>query len=282
MSHRCDTKTMVIQIPPGLDRCQILEIFRLNGAAWATPDSAINTMANAAVFTDNNTIAQIRGFQGETGDNLKNGSWFKDTVTPGDYAILRIGPNKKADGATVNSALHLRANGDIPVYGGDAANSEFGGFSLTRGAGLNGAVTHTLWCNPNTHASALHRFVNEDLATATENLIMTLGGSAITFYKAQTTVSDIATKHNIVNLVDSESFDKVMGITPISYVRNGNPEDDVELGFSANDISEIEARVTRVINTEIGTIHTLSTDGVLAMLVGAVKHLAARVAALEA
>jgi len=273
---------MISQIPPGLDRCQILELLRLNGAAWATPSSAINTMGDSAVFTDVNAIAQMRGFQMETADSLKNGSLLKETVTPGDYATLRIGPNKKAAGATVNSALHLRANGDLAAYGGDAANAEFGGFSITRGAGQNNAVTYTLWCSPTTHASALHRFVTHNLGTASENLIMTLDGGAITFYKAQTTVSDVSTKYNITDLVDSESFDKVMLINPISFVRNGNPPEDVELGFSANDIKDIEERVTRAINTEAGTIHTLSMDGVVSLLLGAVKHLAGRVAALEA
>lgn len=272
---------MLIQLPPGLTRCQILEIMRLNGAAWASPTSAVNTSGDSAVYTDVNGVAQLRGFQSETADNLKNGTLLKDTVTPGDYATLRLGPTKKADGATVNTSLHLRANGDIAAYGGDATTAEFGGFSLTRSAGLNGAITHTLWCNPNTHVSATHRFVTEDLVTATENLIMTLSGTAITFYKAQTTVSDVSTKYNVSPLDDTESFGKVMNIGPISFVRNGQPETDVELGFSANEISSIESRVARAIHTEIGDIYTVDTGGVLALLVGAVKHLAARVAALE-
>lgn len=274
---------MSIQIPPGLDRCQILEIFRLNGAAWATPDSSVNTMVDAAVFTDGNGMAQMRGFQNETADGLRNGSLMHESNVPGDYASLRIGPNKKTDGATVNSAIHLRANGDIPVYGGDATYAEFGGFTISRMAGLNNWVNYTLWANPNNHASALHRFVVQDLATSTENLILMLSGSAITFYKAQTTVSDTSTKYNISPLDDLESFDKVMSINPISFVRNGNPSTDIELGFSANELNGIEANVAKPVNDGSGMgIYTVDIGGVLAMLVGAVKHLSARVAALEA
>lgn len=273
---------MSIQIPPGLNRCQILEIFRLNGAAWATPDSSVNTMADAAVFTDSNAIAQIRGFQAETADGLKNGSLLKETVAPGDYAVLRIGPNKKAVGSLVNSALHLRGNGDLAAYGGDATNAEFGGFTLSRFTGLNNWVNYTLWASPNTHASAIHRFVVHDLAAASENLIMTLSGSAITFYKAQTTVSDTSTKYNITPIDDEESFNSVMDINPISFVRIGNDESQVEVGFSANEINSIDSRVARQIAGEIAGLYTVDTSGILSLLLGAVKHLAARVAALEA
>lgn len=272
----------MIHIPPGLTRCQILEILRLNGAAWASPTSAVNTVANGAVFTDASAIAQIRGFQSETADALKNGTLLQDTVTPGDYATLRIGPNKKAIGALVNAALHLRANGDIAAYGGDATSAEFGGYTITRQAGLNNAVTHTLWVNPTTHASALHRFVNEDLLTATENLIMTLGGSAITFYKAQTTVSDESTKYNIEAVLDSDAFDKIADINPISFVRIGNPSTEIEIGFSANELNEVDPRVVRDVEGPSGILYTIDTGGILSLLVGAVKHLAARVAALEA
>ena len=111
---------------------------------------------------------------------------------------------------------------------------------------------------------------------------MIWSGSAITFYKAQPTVSDESTKYNVTPLDDEDAFDKVMQIAPISFIRIGDPDAEVELGFSANELNTIEERVTRLMQTDTSSLLTVSTDGILAMLVSAVKHLAARVAALEA
>lgn len=264
---------MILMLQPGMSRCEILEVIRLNGANLIPPSASINTGPDVAVFTDSNAIAQMRGFQMETNDGLKNGSLLKETAAAGDYTTLRLGINKV--GNSVNSAIHLRANGDLATYGGDTPTTQFGGYTITRFSGLNNNVTHTLWGNPTSNAALVQRFVLHSLETGVEEPLMTLASAGIVFYKAQSTVSDESTKTNIEDLPSSDLYDKVMTMRTIKYQRTGSVVEEV--GFSANNVNDADPRMARMVESGL---YTIDTTAILSAAVGAIKHLSSLVSDL--
>lgn len=266
----------MLTIPAGLTKCEILEIIRLNGITLFPPVAATCTAADSSVFTDSSGVALVRNWQSETADCLKNGSGLFDTVSSGAFSTLRIGINKSASG--VNSSILLRGNGDIAQYGGNAADTAFSGLSIRRLAGLNNNAIYTNYGSPTTHVDLIHKFANRVYSPDSEDVIMTLSGTAITFYKAQSTVSDVSTKKDINDLSSLSSLEKVRKISPISFKRNGVEVE--EIGFSANEVEQIDSRLASKVVVDGKELLAVDGLGITATIMSALKELTVMVETL--
>lgn len=260
---------------------KIVKIATVNGA---TP--------SICVQRDSNGVAQSKQFM-VVGVDCD----IDEQSTLVAYQHVSIGPAVPgvADFQSFQSHMRLRGNGDLDTYGGsDAVGDVYGVFKLGRKTGRDGNIEYVNTCSLLANAADHYWYNLERPTNLVQSLMRLAPGAATLYFPAWTYVSDDGLKSNILPVDTAACSAAIKNVVPVSYTYN--VDGNTYQGFTYSNLLAAypSATTTVTLKTSIGPggedgstpveseVGAIRTNDILAMVVGALKDITARVEALEA